>query len=108
MQIDYRVPREEKDFLIENCPFKINKNTFKKFHFFYTAREVKTNREILFLRFKNEFVKPDEIGNMIVLASGLNSDIVVMLAPNESNVLNQMNNWLNKISNKKFILAVTQ
>ena len=104
MHIDYKVPKEEKDFLLANCPLKINKKSFKKVYFFTVAKELKTKREILFYKFRQNYPKAEEIGNLIILASGLDTDVLVAFTNEKSIELAQVFGWLTKKHKKQFIL----
>ncbi len=101
---DYQVSEEEKDFLITNCPININKKSFKKFYIYTIAKELKTKQEILFFKFKERFATIGELGNLILLSSGLDSDIIVAFVNESSIGINQAFDWLQRISDKRFIL----
>lgn len=103
----YFVTKEEKDFLIGNTSIKINKKSFKKIYFCTTAKELKTKKEILFYKFEETFVSAESIGNLIIMASGLDSDIIVAFVKQKTISITQTFNWLQKISDKKFILLLS-
>ena len=104
MHIDYKVPQEEKEFLTANCPLRINKKSFKKIYLYTVAKELKTKREILFYKFSQSYPKAEEIGNLIILASGLNVDVLVAFTDKQSMELVQVFDWLTKKHEKQFIL----
>ncbi len=100
----YKVPKEEKEFLIKNCPVKINKNSFKKYHLYTIAKELETGREILFYKFQDNFITVENIGKLMLFASGINTDILLVFVKKKSMELTQLFDWLGKNQNKKFIL----
>lgn len=65
--------------------------------FCLTGKEKITERNILFFASKSEF--PESLGELIILAGALESDIVVVFVEKLSKAKLEAMNWLSKISN---------
>lgn len=96
--LDYTITKDEKDFFTANCPLKINRNTFRKYYLYTIAKEVKTKREILFYQFKQKSVSAEDLGNLILLASGMDTDIIIGLVKEKTTEIARIFQWLQKNS----------
>lgn len=106
---EFKVSKEERKFYLQNCPLKINQKSFKKDYLHCMAKEKSTRRNILFhICGENQFLSK-EIGEVIILASAYQADIVVLIVSETSAILVQVFEWLQKVSDKRtdFILIKT-
>jgi len=97
----FRVSKEEKDFLEEICPFKINKKSFRKEYLGCFAKELKTRRKILFCKSEERFISAKTLGNLFILTSAYRPDIIVFIVENVDCVIEQVFDWLKQITIEK-------
>lgn len=110
MQKELRVSQDEKEFYIKNCPLTINKKSFKKGYINTLAKEKGSGRNILFYISKEKTFIPKEIGDLLILASAYDVDIVVYFGLEIHTACTQAFKWLQKISkeNVSFLLIKTK
>lgn len=87
---------ENVNFIGEYCGIQIQK-PLKPEMFCLTGHEKITERNILFFASKSEF--PDNIGELIVLASVFDVEIIVFFMPNTDKTYLEPFNWLQSICN---------
>ncbi len=74
--------------------------------FCLTGKELITERNILFFASKSEF--PESLGELIVLASAFDADIIVLFLFNLNKTYIEALNWLQKISNEDSQIVICE
>jgi hypothetical protein len=69
-----------------------------------TAKEVITERNIIFFASKSEF--PESLGELMVLAAAYSADIVIFFMPKASRTYLESVNWLQSICNHDTLFLV--
>lgn len=100
----YEYLMKNTDFAGKYCGIRVEK-PLKERPFCITGMETVTERKILFYAVRES--SPENIGELIVLASAFNADIVVFLVSKINVTLLDPMNWLHSICNEdvKFILG---
>jgi hypothetical protein len=103
---EFLVSKEEKKFYIKNCPIRINLKSFKKGYLNTLAKEKGSGRTILFHKVQCNIFEPKVIGDLLILASAYDAEIIVFFVENISIGFEQVFNWLQKISKENICFLV--
>lgn len=95
------------DFIGKSIGVQIQK-PLKERLFCLTGKEQITERNIIFFASKSEF--PESLGELIILASAFDVDIIVFFLPKTTKTYLESINWLQKICNAdtQFIVGEVQ
>ena len=95
------ISKEERKFLQEICPFEINRKSFRKEFLGCFAKELKTQRKILFCKSEERFISAKTLGNLFILTSVYRPDIIIFIVENVDCVIEQVFDWLRQITVEK-------
>ena len=93
----YRFLMENIDFIDKKTGIRIGEEGLKARPFCITGKENITERQILFYASKNTL--PEDIGEMIVLASTFQTDIIVFIVEKINPTILEPMNWLSSALN---------